>query len=521
MGRRNASKERNKVAASKLFREADTALGLRRKHPEHTRSSESDNPQDRDALASVWASIKARPFESEAQLYADVRAFFWKHIDVADERYYYVLASATLLSYRCEDFETTPYLFALGPPNSGKSRLLECLQALCPRPILTSSISPAALYQVMHTWDPTLLIDETELYRTDSESGTEIRAILNSGYRRGQYVIRGSKDGKKPKMYVVFGFKALAGTDPLYETTMQRCILMHMEKARRDLPLAIDKQEAMRIREQLEYYRFHHDGGELDPEETRNEIGDARVAELFLPLMTVTPAAEARERLLSLAKDIVQDRLAEEQSGVEAEILKAILACEDKVENGKLSTRDITEAYNHDLLDKEHVRSDWIGRKLQRLGFKRTRFGHGGARAIIWNQPHIHRLTRRYLPDLTPDASAAVPVVPTHVDDTLRLNQGTTADTLQAYMNEERSGAPQDPQNKSANTLGQETLSGEERNRILWKLRAIGGPFSEDYVRSVATKITGDRFRAEEFLKHFRADGLLARDPEGYWRLTK
>jgi hypothetical protein len=58
----------------------------------------------------------------------------------------------------------------------------------------------------MHTWRPTLLIDESELYRTEGEAATEVRAILNSGYRRGQYAIRGSKDGKKPKLYNVFGF---------------------------------------------------------------------------------------------------------------------------------------------------------------------------------------------------------------------------------------------------------------------------------------------------------------------------
>jgi hypothetical protein len=381
-----------------------------------------------DSNSSIWGSTTPQPFESESDLYAEIRTFYCRYVDLTDERYFDVTASATLLTYRHEDFETTPYLFALGPPNSGKTRLLECLQAACSRPMLTSNISSSALYQVIDKWHPSLLIDETELYRKDNERATELLAILNSGYRRGQVAIRGSKDRKKPKTYDVFGFKALAGTEPLHETTMQRCIVMNMEKAHRDLPLTIDKQEAMKIREHLEYYRLHHDGNPLDAEQIHKEIGDARVTELFLPLLGVTPTAEGRERLFSLAKDIAQDRLAEEQSGVEAEILKAVLGCKDKVECGKLSTKDIADAYNGELPDKERVRSDWIRKRLQRLGFKRTRFGHGGARAIVWDQSHIERLIRRYLPDLDPHTSAAIPLVPT-LDDMLKLNQNSTADT--------------------------------------------------------------------------------------------
>jgi hypothetical protein len=388
----------------------------------------SKTPEDQGALESIWGSITPRPFESETDLYGEIRRFYWEHVDLTDERHYDVTASATLLTYRIDEFETTPYLFALGPPNSGKTRLLECLHAACSRPMLTSNISSSALYQVVDKWHPTFLIDETELYRKDNERATELLAILNTGYRRGQHAIRGSRDGKKPTMYDLFGFKALAGTEPLHETTMQRCIVMNMEKAHRDLPLTIDKQEAMKIRGHLEYYRPHHDGNPLDAEQIHKEIGDARVTELFLPLLGVTPTAEGRKRLLSLAKDIAQDRLAEEQSGVEAEILKAILGCRSNVESGRLCIKDIVDTYNKELPDKEHVRSSWIERYLKRLGFKGTRFGLGGARAVVWDQSHIERLVHRYLPDLDPKTSAEVILSPT-LDDMLKLNQDSTADT--------------------------------------------------------------------------------------------
>jgi len=529
MGKIDTNEREGKVGrtARSLFREADIALGSGPSRARHERNVESDDPRDREALNSVWIAIAAKQFETEAGLYEENRGFYWTYVDLADERYYDALASATLLAHRYEDFETVPYLFALGPPNSGKSRLLECLQALCPRPILTSSISPAALYQVMHTWRPTLLIDETELYRTEGEAATEVRAILNSGYRRGQYAIRGSKDGKKPKMYTVFGFKALAGTDPLYETTMQRCIVIPMEKARRDLPLAIDKHEAMKIRAQLEYYCFHHNGNQIDADQTRKEIGDARVTELFLPLLSVTPTVEARERLLSLAKDIAGDRLAEEQSGVEAEILKAILGCENKVENGKLSTKDISEAYNCELPDKEHVRSDWIGRKLQRLGLKRTRFGHGGARAILWDQSHIERLKRRYLPDLALAASAVVPLVPTQADDTSKLTQGTTADTLQAYMSDERHQNSLETSSHSqvlvaGNTGSVQTLE-EKRAAVIDAIRSLQDRRTYAPIALIECAVR-DKLTAHELgtiLPALARDGLVMEVKPDCWRLTR
>jgi hypothetical protein len=44
---------------------------------------------------------------------------------------------------------------------------------------------------------------------------------------------------------------------------------------------------------------------------------------------------------------------------------------------------------------------------------------------------------------------------------------------------------------------------------------------SRDYALEQIMKVTKDRPKAEDWFERFRMDGLLALDPDGYWRLTK
>jgi hypothetical protein len=51
------------------------------------------------------------------------------------------------------------------------------------------------------------------------------------------------------------------------------------------------------------------------------------------------------------------------KASIEARVFDAILKCESKVENGKLSTQTITEAFNEGLPEKDQGTSRFIGRK--------------------------------------------------------------------------------------------------------------------------------------------------------------
>src|SRR5713101_2879419 len=90
-------------------------------------------------------------------------------------------------------FDQTPYLTVTSPERQcGKSRLLELLELLVPRPWATIMPSEATLYRRIAKETPTLLLDEADaVFAPGNENRYEgLRAILNAGHRRGATVTR-------------------------------------------------------------------------------------------------------------------------------------------------------------------------------------------------------------------------------------------------------------------------------------------------------------------------------------------
>ena len=335
-------------------------------------------------------------YDSETQLLDDLKKFFEAHLDVPDERLFDIYAAFTLATYRLEDWSVVPYLMFLGPLASGKTRALECLHRLCYRAIMAGSISAAALFRSVEAWHPTLLLDETEIYT--KEQFMEVRALLNAGYRKGQYAIRiiGSEQGTpKIGLFDVFGFKALAGTKALVGTLQSRCIVTNMSKATRPINIFIDEEWAERLRNQLIMYRFKNLGKPL-PECQFNNFNNARVLELFISLLQAAPSEKVRNRILEYAHDLCKLRAEEELASVEARIVEALIKCEDKVEAGKIAVQTLVEAYNNGLPEAEQVDGRFIGRRMVALGFKKCRLT-GGPRGFIYDKKLIDRLKIRYV----------------------------------------------------------------------------------------------------------------------------
>ena len=243
-----------------------------------------------------WLAIEScTDYESEEHLYGEIRSFMLEHIDVPNELFYDVYTCFVLASWRPEDFKVIPYLFFLGPLSSGKTRGLECLQRLCYRALLSTSMSAAAIFRALEAWHPTLLLDETEIY--NKESMAEVLALLNSGYRRGQYAIRIEKaEEGNPQigMFDTFGFKAMAGTEELAATLQSRCIITAMSRAVRKINLFMNEDKAKDLRNKLLMYRFKNLGKASNDMVTAfvNENADfrnARVIELFISLIQVAP----------------------------------------------------------------------------------------------------------------------------------------------------------------------------------------------------------------------------------------
>jgi len=320
-----------------------------------------------------------------------------------------------MATWRPEDFTVVPYQFFLGPLASGKSRALECFHRLCYRGIMSTSMSAASLFRALEAWHPTLLLDETEVYMRGEM--IEVLALLNSGYRRGQYAIRIEKIEEgcpQIAMFDTFGFKVLAGTEELAATLQSRCIISAMSRAVKKVNLFVDEEKAQELRNKLLMYRFRNlgkSGNSTAVEYVTNNgyFHNARVIELFISLLQVAPTEEIKQRLISCMKQITQSRLDEEQASIEARIFDAILKCEGQVEKGKISTQAITAAFNLGLPEKEQWDSSSIGRRVVALGFERCRLS-GGASGYFWDADLIERLRKRYYP--TPQNMPSLPSQP-------------------------------------------------------------------------------------------------------------
>lgn len=357
-----------------------------------------------------WPTITLpKDYETETRLFNEIKAFFSEHLDVSNELVFDVYAAFVLASWRSEDFSVIPYQFFLGPLASGKTRALECFHRLCYRSIMASSMSAASLFRAVEAWHPTLLLDETEIY--NRENMIEVLALLNSGYRKGQYAIRIEKAEQGcPTLgfFDTFGFKVLAGTEELAATLQSRCIITTMSKAVRHVNLFVNEEEAQKLRNQLIMYRFKNLGKGcegFDVSKLNGYFNNARVIELFVSLLQVAPTEDIRTRLISCMKQITQSRLDEEQASIEARIFDAVLKCEKVVENGKFSTQAITEAFNQGLSEKEQGTSRFIGRKVTALGFEKCRLS-GGPSGFFWDNKHVERLKARYYP--TPSISTSL-----------------------------------------------------------------------------------------------------------------
>ena len=131
---------------------------------------------------------------------------------------------------------TTPYLHVTSAEaESGKSRLMECLEVLVPKPMYAASMTPAVLYRAVEKLRPTLLVDEADNLLRDKEAKSELLGLLNAGYRRGALAYRmGGGNRDELQSFETFSAKAIAGLDGLVATLASRCLRVEMQRRRTD-----------------------------------------------------------------------------------------------------------------------------------------------------------------------------------------------------------------------------------------------------------------------------------------------
>jgi hypothetical protein len=214
-----------------------------------------------------------------------------------------VVALWVVHTYVMRACETTPRLAVLSPvKGSGKTRVLELLEACCAGPMFAVNLSTSALFRRLDLGGTTLLLDEADAHLgaggKASERYEDLRALVNAGYRRGAKVYRSEPTGKAvvERTFDVFAPVAVAGIGDLPDTVLDRSIIVPMRRRSR--------------REAIDRYRIRDGRAVLEPlrtaltamgpalveaiRDTQPELPDGiedRAADCWEPLLAIADAA--------------------------------------------------------------------------------------------------------------------------------------------------------------------------------------------------------------------------------------
>lgn len=131
-------------------------------------------------------------------------------------------------------WEHAPRLAVVSPEKRcGKSRLLDMVEALAYRALVTVNISPAALVRCISDEDPpTLCLDEADTVfgPKSADNHEDLRGLINSGHQRGRPYIRWDPTSRSPEICATFAMAILAGIGDLPDTIMDRAVVIRMRR---------------------------------------------------------------------------------------------------------------------------------------------------------------------------------------------------------------------------------------------------------------------------------------------------
>jgi hypothetical protein len=133
-------------------------------------------------------------------------------------------------------WNTAPRLVIKAPEKRcGKSRLLDLIEALCHRPILTANASPSAVYRSIGEYPsdpPTLLIDEADTIfgPKTGDANEDLRGLLNAGHQRGRPALRWDAGSRRLDRIATFAMAALAGIGNMPDTIEDRAVIVGMRR---------------------------------------------------------------------------------------------------------------------------------------------------------------------------------------------------------------------------------------------------------------------------------------------------
>jgi hypothetical protein len=284
-----------------------------------------------------------------------VDEFLRKVLILQSDHDYSALTLWIAYCYSITRFTFAPRLCFWSPEKRcGKSLALEVVANLLPNPLMTSSISSAALFRILDKdKSKVILIDESDTVfgrNGDKEKAEALRQLLNASFKTGQVVVRCEPPKLEPKEFSIFAPIALAGigTTAIPETVADRAIMIEM---RRMFPhekiLEFESDEVdeyfLPLKKALEIFARVHESkyAKIKPDLPRESL-NPRARDVWKPLYKVAECAgeEWIKKVRSASIALSSGESDSEEASLPLRLLSDI---REVLHEDLLSTRDLLE----------------------------------------------------------------------------------------------------------------------------------------------------------------------------------
>jgi len=344
----------------------------------------------------------------------------WSFVEELMSKYVYVEGRNKIIAMLyaiAQIFYDLVTIFAIlriiGEMGSGKRQLANAIAACAIIALTVVKPSEAALYRLVDSFHPLLIIDESKI-------NEDMALLLNAGFERDKFVPRAriTEDGKitidvfnfySPKIVV-----SRPGKLSLPEDTISRTVEVYMQRiATKTFPLEInpkDREEAvimmllLKIRKWKEFVDTYN--------MLRDELigTDPRTRDTYLPLLTVAYLVSKERSDPSLFIEVLEDMIktADERAGVTHHQRLAIVGIlehvvssstlEGTVKLVSVSTKDIASALGMKLDSSTRIR---IGKFLREAPFKVSMTKSGGYTKYLIDVEKLYQYVLSYGVDIS------------------------------------------------------------------------------------------------------------------------
>lgn len=293
-----------------------------------------------EAQSTIRAQAERKPLEA-------ITGFMRRFVAFSDDDHADVLATWVLHTWAFDAAYATPYIYVhSAEPQSGKTRVLEVCEMLARNALSGDSITPAMIYRLIESRQPTLFVDEvdTVFYGAANE---DLRAVLNSGYKSGRSVWR--YDGGEERQFATFCPKMLVGIDTghMPDTLRDRCIPIVLKRKKADqeverfIPRKVEA-DAADLQRGIEAWAQKHIDALLDAPDAEpiDGISD-RAFEIAEPLLAIAHVCGKRyeSRLRAVIGRLMAGKVPKKSVGIAA--LEAAREIMDEAKTDRVSSKSL------------------------------------------------------------------------------------------------------------------------------------------------------------------------------------